>query len=89
MKKINVLKNKLCKCQENKPNVATQLNNIREDLPASKMMAMRLRKIAMMASDDAARDAPISCSQYDGINKKSNNGWPGVKRMAFALETRS
>ena len=43
MKKINVLKNKLCKCQEKKPNVATQLNNIREDLPASKMMAMRLR----------------------------------------------
>ncbi len=45
MKKINALKNKLCKCQEKKPNVATQLNNIREDLPASKMMAMRLKAI--------------------------------------------
>ena len=41
MKKINVLKNKLCKCQEKKPNVATQLKN----LTASKMMAMRLKAI--------------------------------------------
>ena len=28
-----------------KPNVATQLNNMREDLPASKMMAIRLKAI--------------------------------------------